>query len=389
MASLTQEQQKAWSFAFEKAKEAGLNNDEASDTASNWAKETDFGKNPLPFRYQLGPQRPQKPSSDIEQKVQKATHAYDPTLRAVIFSGQENPLGIGGMNKGQRAKYKSYLSLGYPEDTAGRMVRASTYDNSLGRHPLGEAADVWFEDIAGNRLPETRGSQKKVDQIAFNHVQATGGNWGRGGPGYMSLGTAHLDTAPLSRFAPGPHWGDRSIGSRLMYQQAKGLYDYGRTDPSMVPVPRFRDGWSPADKPELIGPPVPPPVGSEKARNDAYRDVRKTMLQAGIGGLDGRLAEQSRSGYERYGRPHLNFGLSPASERAGQTEALNGTRSGSQVAVPAIPVPRPKPSFHAPVSEPISETDSARSHRKPVDPLQDIMDFLARQKQEKGLSPPH
>ncbi len=377
MVNLTQEQIDAWANAFyawanayNTAKELGQDDAEAVETALRWAEETDFGKKPRPYSYDLRPKRPQKPSSDIEEKIAAAAHAYDPTLRTVIFSGQETPLGVGQMSRGLRAKYNRLIAQGYPKETAARMARAEIHGTSLGRHPHGVAADVYFEDITGARLPRNKESQETVDGIAFNFVQSTGGNWGRGGNNYMEKGTAHLDTAPLSPYAPGHHWGDVTEGSRLAYQQAKALHEMDITDASMVPIPVPRKGIVTEHPPDAMG----------------FPDLPKSNLGGGrsdypTGPLNPEPWQDSFAPAPSYPPPQAAPAISDERQAAAYRALADGLTTagvrsiGGAAAVPPmdVPVPRARPGGSGPITPPIP---APRPYR--TGPKRQIFDILLR-----------
>lgn len=250
MASLTQEQQEAWLSAYEKAQNLGLTDEQASTAASTWATRTDFGKNPSATVSLGSANRSDEPSSNIEQLFAAAVEAVDPTFEGVVWSGQEPPVGLANLTSGQRREHRAYMAQGFDSETASRIVNR---EGARYRHPLGVAVDTQVKDIAGKKIAD----RDITDQVAFNFVQATGGNVGRGGfvrydrngrpINYMSSGTNHYDTANLR---PGmkQFWGSLDKGFLLAMQQANALHDMDRKDSSRVPMPVPRGSWGFVDE---------------------------------------------------------------------------------------------------------------------------------------------
>ena len=243
-------------------------------------------------------------------------------------------------------------------------------------------------------FPTARGVGRQSDLFQRQNYDPFSGNMGI---------EPRQDTPWADQFAPG---GDSLLGAPRTAQEVppkffgppapRSDYPAGPTNPSpwtdqFAPAPtyaprtasteRFDEAFTRSIPMGLRSVPMTPGV-SDSARRAAYGGLADTMLQAGVGGLDGRLAEQSKSGYEDYGQPRLKFGFSRAREGAGEMELFNGMRSRSQTAVPVIPVPRPKPRIHAPVSAPLTESGSTPYTHETVDPLEDIIEFLARQKRK-------
>jgi len=195
-------------MAYQAALQAGLSENEAVAAVNDWASRTNYGENAQPVYNLGGAQRSQIPSSDVGNAFAKAVSDYNPTLTAEVFSGQEPP---------------------------GRAPVGARH-----RHPPGYAVDTYVRDMAGNRIND----RNVTDEVAFNFVQGTGGNVGRGGRGYMNYGANHYDIAPL-RPGMGQLWGDTNPGFAQEMQQARMMNNQGLTDQSMLPVPRARGESAP------------------------------------------------------------------------------------------------------------------------------------------------
>ncbi|MEO4043646.1 hypothetical protein AAFN47_18775 [Hoeflea sp. CAU 1731] len=222
--------------AYDAALAVGLSPREAFESATRWSPQSRKTSRRPAVQYALGPKRSEKPSSNISDLVADAAASVDPSYRTVVFSGQEPRKPFNWMSRAQKNNYRKYVAEGYSPEQAERMANAHS---SKGRHPLGLAVDARFEDGEGNAIRD----QDILDEIIFSFTQATDGNIGRGGPGYMGYGRTHFDTAPPSRYAPANSWGnDKDPGYQLQQQQARGLHDYGITTAAGVPTPTPRGG---------------------------------------------------------------------------------------------------------------------------------------------------